>query len=367
MLHEYNTAEAAPAGSRAAANQSNTSTSGISLPAVQPLQKVSRETPATVQLQLNNTGLPDNLKSGIEHLSGISMNDVRVHNNSAQPKQMKWEVPGGPAAEFATSNGHSTAGEVVQRQWNEVQAPNGDQVYEAVFGARRAVYNATTQRLTFGNNTVAAATLKAASLWLIRALGGNPNPGVQVSHVTQQLRGLDAQGKGNLLTNNAGTRHEVFMSGQNPANVGVADLNANEGVFSLGANTCVIVFLHTITQGGRPLVAGMHFSTTEMSTTAVATQHVATMRLQLIARAGQDVLGPISAYCIGGVNFENDEDGLLEYAFLLYAIRALQMTIAIAGIPTNVEADETAVDAGFSAAGLRWGKFHGGSDSEESD
>ena len=36
----------------------------------------------------NNTGLPDNLKSGIESLSGISLNNVKVHYNSTQPAQL---------------------------------------------------------------------------------------------------------------------------------------------------------------------------------------------------------------------------------------------------------------------------------------
>ena len=33
----------------------------------------------------NNTGMPDNLKSGIESLSGFSMDNVRVHYNSSKP------------------------------------------------------------------------------------------------------------------------------------------------------------------------------------------------------------------------------------------------------------------------------------------
>jgi hypothetical protein len=41
-----------------------------------------------VQKKENNTGLPDNLKSGIENLSGIPMNDVKVHYNSPQPAQL---------------------------------------------------------------------------------------------------------------------------------------------------------------------------------------------------------------------------------------------------------------------------------------
>jgi hypothetical protein len=41
-----------------------------------------------IQKKENNTGLPDNLKSGIENLSGHSMNDVKVHYNSGKPAQL---------------------------------------------------------------------------------------------------------------------------------------------------------------------------------------------------------------------------------------------------------------------------------------
>ena len=40
-------------------------------------------------MKKNSTGLPDNLKSGIENLSGHSMDDVKVHYNSALPAQLK--------------------------------------------------------------------------------------------------------------------------------------------------------------------------------------------------------------------------------------------------------------------------------------
>jgi len=45
----------------------------------------------TVQRQPapNRTGLPDGLKAGVESLSGLSMDHVRVHYNSAQPAQLK--------------------------------------------------------------------------------------------------------------------------------------------------------------------------------------------------------------------------------------------------------------------------------------
>ncbi|HLP56077.1 MAG TPA: DUF4157 domain-containing protein [Fluviicola sp.] len=43
---------------------------------------------SVVQRQANTTGMPDNLKSGIESLSGYSMSDVKVHYNSDKPAQL---------------------------------------------------------------------------------------------------------------------------------------------------------------------------------------------------------------------------------------------------------------------------------------
>ena len=37
----------------------------------------------------NNTGLPDNLKTGMENLSGLSLDDVKVHRNSDKPSQLQ--------------------------------------------------------------------------------------------------------------------------------------------------------------------------------------------------------------------------------------------------------------------------------------
>lgn len=41
-----------------------------------------------VQQKENNTGLPDTLKAGTEALSGISIDDVRVHYGSSKPAQL---------------------------------------------------------------------------------------------------------------------------------------------------------------------------------------------------------------------------------------------------------------------------------------
>jgi len=52
----------------------------------QPAAVTQREVEATAA---NNTGMPDQLKSGIESLSGYAMDDVKVHYNSAKPAQMQ--------------------------------------------------------------------------------------------------------------------------------------------------------------------------------------------------------------------------------------------------------------------------------------
>jgi hypothetical protein len=42
-----------------------------------------------VQQKGNNNGLPDILKTGIENLSGMSMDDVKVHYSADKPTQLK--------------------------------------------------------------------------------------------------------------------------------------------------------------------------------------------------------------------------------------------------------------------------------------
>ncbi|NRB39364.1 MAG: DUF4157 domain-containing protein [Pseudomonadales bacterium] len=76
----------------------------------------------TIQRQENHTGLPDNLKSGIENLSGYSMNDVNVHYNSAKPAQLQ-------AHAYAQgSDIHLSAGQekhLPHEAWHVVQQKQG--------------------------------------------------------------------------------------------------------------------------------------------------------------------------------------------------------------------------------------------------
>lgn len=70
----------------------------------------------------NKTGMPDNLKAGIENLSGVDVSDVRVHYNSAKPAQMN-------AHAYAQgTNIHVSPGQeqhVAHEAWHTVQQKQG--------------------------------------------------------------------------------------------------------------------------------------------------------------------------------------------------------------------------------------------------
>jgi len=51
-----------------------------------PVQRAEPESDR--EPRANDTGLPDKLKSGIESFSGMSLDNVKVHYNSAQPAQL---------------------------------------------------------------------------------------------------------------------------------------------------------------------------------------------------------------------------------------------------------------------------------------
>ncbi|MDE1150355.1 MAG: DUF4157 domain-containing protein [Azospirillaceae bacterium] len=58
-------------------------------PQAEALEDLSRRLSPPVQRQPNRTGLPDTLKSGIESLSGMSLDPVRVRYNSAEPARFQ--------------------------------------------------------------------------------------------------------------------------------------------------------------------------------------------------------------------------------------------------------------------------------------
>ncbi|PHR46571.1 MAG: hypothetical protein COA32_10530 [Fluviicola sp.] len=84
--------------------------------------KVQEMANQSIQRQENKTGMPDQLKSGIENLSGIDMSDVKVHYNSSQPAQLQ-------AHAFAQGNQiHIASGQerhLPHEAWHVVQQKQG--------------------------------------------------------------------------------------------------------------------------------------------------------------------------------------------------------------------------------------------------
>ncbi|MDW3193325.1 MAG: DUF4157 domain-containing protein [Cytophagales bacterium] len=70
----------------------------------------------------NKTGMPDDLKSGIENLSGMDMSDVKVHYNSAKPASV------GAHAYAQGSSIHLGPGQekhLAHEAWHTVQQKQG--------------------------------------------------------------------------------------------------------------------------------------------------------------------------------------------------------------------------------------------------
>jgi hypothetical protein len=67
-------------------------------------------------------GLPDNLKTGIENLSGCAMDDVKVHYNSATPAQLDGRTSAQGAA-IHTAAVHET--HLPREAWHVVQQKQG--------------------------------------------------------------------------------------------------------------------------------------------------------------------------------------------------------------------------------------------------
>jgi hypothetical protein len=87
---------------------------------IEAIESKSESTP--IQQKSNKTGLPDNLKSGIENLSGHSMDDVKVHYNSDKPAQLNAH------AHAQGTNIHIASGQekhLPHEAWHVVQQKQG--------------------------------------------------------------------------------------------------------------------------------------------------------------------------------------------------------------------------------------------------
>ncbi len=156
------------------------------------LAEPSLAPPVQLAAPPNNTGLPDNLKSGIENLSGYSMDDVRVHYNSSKPAQLNahayaqgTDIHVAPGQERHLPH---EAWHVVQQKQGRVQATrqlrskvaiNDDPGLEkeADVMGRRAVQRKTPQTSQRGNLQLIAKSPISPSLilqgkWIINKRSG---------------------------------------------------------------------------------------------------------------------------------------------------------------------------------------------------
>ncbi len=129
QMLDTRTAQSAQRRTQSAANASQSSSQLKQLQAKMvgksdTLQRVEEEEPAQTKTNetVNNTGLPNQLKAGIESLSGMSMDHVKVHYNSSQPAQLN-------AHAYAQGNEiHVAPGQeqhVPHEAWHVVQQAQG--------------------------------------------------------------------------------------------------------------------------------------------------------------------------------------------------------------------------------------------------
>ena len=130
---------------------------------------------------VNNTGLPDNIKAGVEKLSGYSMDDVKVHYNSSKPAQLKAHAYAqGTDIHVAPGQEQHVAHEawhVVQQKQGRVQSTtqlkeqgtniNNDQSLEReadVMGARAASHTGNdhthTSNLSYQSDSISNAIIQ---------------------------------------------------------------------------------------------------------------------------------------------------------------------------------------------------------------
>ena len=195
-------------------SSNHTSTSRIA-----QLQRMSDERTASEQSALtqkneNKTGIPDGLKSGMESVSGISLNDVTVHRNSNKPAQLQahayaqgTDIHLGPGQEKHLPH---EAWHVVQQKQGRVQATtqgngnvpindNPSLEREATQMGQKALKepnsgNSTLKNATVSSNATAQLITKEEEISLRTARpmtkGMKATVGNQMQ-VNDQIRGFD--------------------------------------------------------------------------------------------------------------------------------------------------------------------------------
>jgi hypothetical protein len=335
-------------------------------------------------LKSNDTGLPDQLKSGIESLSGMSMDHVKVHYNSSQPAQLNAlayaqgsEIHVGPGQEQHVPH---EAWHVVQQAQGRVQPTvqaksgvpvNDDAALEDeadVMGAR-AMAQPIAQRKDA--NTAASSTLPSAVMQMVdlnvKRVANNGN--LFMGKSTPGAPALDYHGGTNWYGPKATA--SVYVGAGNLWRMAAnKDLNL---IDMASADSVAAAMDETISRRGGPgLSAGLQaalgnhdFSYAIPNDVAArAEAYVEYTRARL---AGEETVWP-QAHA-GQIDIDGvfDDFGVEDPAMIDMAVSSLIQVFADAGSPNAVSLaavefrenpnnyrmirkDETARDAGFADA-----------------
>ncbi|WCT11642.1 DUF4157 domain-containing protein [Mucilaginibacter jinjuensis] len=147
-----------------------------------------------VQMKGNNTGLPDQLKAGVENISGHSLDDVKVHYNSAEPAKMQ-------AHAYAQGNQiHIAPGQekhLPHEAWHVVQQKQGR--VRPTIQMKGGLHVNDDYGLEHEADTMGVLALKADSQNSSQSVKNTdtPNNVIQQSHI--KTAGLELELKGAAL------------------------------------------------------------------------------------------------------------------------------------------------------------------------
>lgn len=215
----------------------------------------------------NNTGLPDNLKHGIENLSGMSMDSVKVHYNSSQPAQLN-------ALAYAQgSDIHVAPGQeqhLPHEAWHVVQQAQGR--VTPTMQMKEGVPVNDDRSLEHEADVMGT---RAASMGVVqgKSIDSGHTGSIAGQHAVQRAEaflGIDPNGKGAQLKSDG----NLFYNGQS---VYVHDANPVVQMFlgtlfgTVKSGMLTVEALGHITAGIALLVAGIPMTATPAAILGIAT------------------------------------------------------------------------------------------------
>jgi hypothetical protein len=142
---------------------------------------------APEQKKENKTGLPDNLKSGVEDLSGYSLDDVKVHYNSDKPAQLN-ALAYAQGTDIHVANGQEN--HLPHEAWHVVQQKQGR--VEPTMQMKEGVSINDDQALEQEADSMGAKALQFTTVNELRSYDTLKNPSIAGAPV-QRLVGFEIE------------------------------------------------------------------------------------------------------------------------------------------------------------------------------